>query len=212
MSFETTVFVVDDDPDVRKSLQRLIESVRLPVETFGSAQEFLEAYDPMQPGCLVLDVRMPGMSGLELQERLARDHRTLPVIIITAHGDLPMAVQAMKHGAVDVIEKPFRDQILLDRIQQAIDRDAKSREEAALRADINSRLQQLTPREREVLDMLIGGNRNKAIAEALGVSQKTVEFHRANIMTKMRANTLADVVRQALGVRGAAASADPTPA
>ncbi len=195
MSEEQTVFVVDDDAAVRDSLSWLIKSVGLKVEAYASAQEFLEKYDPVRSGCLVLDVRMPGMSGLELQERLAADRIALPVIIITGHGDVPMAVRAVKAGAFDFIEKPFNDQVLLDRIQQALKKDVEVRKSAAKRAEVEKRLALLTPREREVLDMVVSGNPNKVIAAQLGISCRTVEIHRGRVMEKMQASSLSDLVR-----------------
>jgi two-component system, LuxR family, response regulator FixJ len=203
MKTEPTVFVVDDDQGIRESLCWLIESVGLNVETFASATEFLDGYDPKKAGCLVLDVRMPGTSGLDLQDELLTKENTLPVIIITGHGDVPMAVRAMKAGAVDFIEKPFNDQVLLDRIQHAIAANAEARETEARRADVMRRLDVLTPREHEVLKMLVAGKRNREIAEELGVSQKTIEVHRANVMSKMEADRLADVVHMAMlaGIR-----------
>ncbi len=197
---EPTVFVVDDDDAMRESLRWLISSVQLKVETYSSASEFLENCHPGMPGCLVLDVRMPGMSGLELQEKLAKEQITLPVIIITGHGDVPMAVRAMKSGAVDFIQKPFNDQVLLDRIQYALDRDARARNEQAEKSEIASRLALLTPREREVMDMVVEGEPNKVIAVKLGVSAKTVEAHRARVMEKMRAGSLSELVRMAMTV------------
>ncbi len=195
------VFVVDDDPAVRDSLRWLIESVGLSVETYESALAFLEAYYPGRTGCLVLDVRMPGMSGLELQNALASEEIGLPVIVITGHGDVPMAVRAMKKGAVDFIQKPFNDQELLDRIHEALESDAPIRRERAERAEIAVRLAQLTPRELEVMMQVIAGRSNKAIAADLGISGKTVEVHRARIMEKMQAGSLAELVRFVLIAR-----------
>jgi RNA polymerase sigma factor (sigma-70 family) len=195
VSDEQTVFVVDDDAAVRDSLSWLIKSVGLRVETYGSAQEFLEAYDPKRSGCVVLDVRMPGMSGLELQEKLKVDKVALPVIIITGHGDVPMAVRAVKAGAFDFIEKPFHDQTLLDRIQQALKREVESRKLEEKRSEVEQRLALLTPREREVLDLVVCGNPNKVIAAQLGISCRTVEIHRGRVMEKMQANSLSDLVR-----------------
>jgi FixJ family two-component response regulator len=204
MNNEPTVFVVDDDQAMRHSLQWLIESVGLRVRTFGSAEEFLQTYYPGQAGCLLLDVRMPGMSGLDLQAYLARREISLPVIVITGHGDVPMAVKAMQSGARDFIEKPFKDDDLLASIRAALAADEKGRGERLVRAEIATRLAELTPREHEVMDMVTGGKSNKDIAAALGVSAKTVEAHRARVMDKMRADSLADLVRMALiaGGRG----------
>ncbi|MCI0620082.1 MAG: response regulator transcription factor [Acidobacteria bacterium] len=195
---DPTVFVVDDDPAVRDSLRWLIESVGLPVETFNSARNFLDRYDPNRPGCLVLDIRMPGMSGADLQEQLASRALRIPIIIITGHADLPMAVRTLKNGALDFIEKPFSDQVLLNRIQQAIQLDLGIRDEKAEQAEIAARVSSLTPREREVMNKVIAGKPNKVIADELSLSQKTVEVHRANLMKKMRAESLADLVRMTL--------------
>jgi FixJ family two-component response regulator len=202
MNSESTVFVVDDDQAMRHSLQWLIESVGLRVQTFGSAEEFLQIYYPGQAGCLLLDVRMPGMSGLDLQSYLARDQISLPVIIITGHGDVPMAVKAMQAGAMDFIEKPFKDDDLLASIRTALTADQKRRSERLKRAEIATRLAELTPREHEVMDMVTGGKSNKDIAATLGVSTKTVEAHRARVMDKMRADSLADLVRMVLIASG----------
>jgi RNA polymerase sigma factor (sigma-70 family) len=202
LNSENTVFVVDDDQAMRHSLKWLIESVGLRVRTFGSAEDFLQTYYPGQAGCLLLDVRMPGMSGLELQSYLAREEICLPVIIITGHGDVAMAVKAMQAGAMDFIEKPFDDEALLTSIRKALDADEQRRGERAQRAEIATRLAELTPREHEVMDMVTAGKPNKEIATALGVSAKTVEAHRARVMDKMRADSLADLVRMALIARG----------
>jgi RNA polymerase sigma factor (sigma-70 family) len=188
--------VVDDDEAVRRSLEALVRSVGLSVESYASGQEFLAAYNPDRPGCLVLDIRMPGMSGTELQETLRQRGYTLPIIVITGHGDVPIAVHAMKHGAVDFIEKPFSKQLLLDRIHEAIARDGRMREESSRNAKIQSRLATLTPRERQVLELVAEGKPNKRIAAELGVSKKTVEVHRSHVMRKMQAGSLAEVVEQ----------------
>jgi two-component system, LuxR family, response regulator FixJ len=193
-----TVFVVDDDDAVRTSLRLLLKSVGLPVETFGSAQEFLDAFDAERAGCLVLDIRMPGMSGLELQQRLNEIHAIIPIVFITGHGDVPMAVEAMQHGAVDFIQKPFRDQDLIDRINQALEKDRENRAGLKERDAIRRRMQQLTPREREVLDLVTKGKANKVIAGDLNVSQRTVEIHRARVMEKMGASSLAYLVRMVI--------------
>jgi len=190
-----TVFVVDDDPAIRESLRWLIESVGLGVKIFTTAQEFLEGYDPALPGCLVLDIRMPGMSGLDLQNELAARKVNIPILIITGHAEVPVAVRAMKAGALDFIEKPFSDQLLLDRIRRAIEKDAEFRRADSQRAEVAARLAQLTPREREVMDLVIAGKANKVIASELGLSPKTVEVHRAHVMKKMRVDSLADLVR-----------------
>ena len=195
-----TVFVVDDDAAVRDSLKMLLKSVGQLVETFGSAQEFLDAYKDDRPGCLVLDIRMPGMSGLELQEKLNERHAIIPVIFITGHGDVPMAVEAMQAGAVDFIQKPFRDQDLLDRINQALEKDAANRAALAERSAIAKRLATLTPREHEVMELVVRGKANKVIAGDLNLSQRTVEIHRARVMEKMQASSLAHLVRMVLEV------------
>lgn len=195
MAEETTVFVVDDDEAVRRSLRWLIESVGLKVETFASAKEFLANYRPGRPGCLVLDVRMPEMSGLDLQEKLLSANIRIPIIFLTGHGDVPMAVRAMKSGATDFIGKPFNDQLLLDRIQRAIKQDVEWRGEQSQRAEIELRWAKLTPREREVMEMVVAGKSNKAIAAQLGVSSKTIEAHRAKFMEKMQADSLPDLMR-----------------
>ncbi|MBS0578213.1 MAG: response regulator transcription factor [Proteobacteria bacterium] len=195
------VFIVDDDEAVRSSLRMLVKSVGLPASVARSAQEFLELYDPAQPGCLVLDVRMPGMSGLELQQQLNLRGAVIPVIFITGHGDIPMAVEAMQHGAFDFLQKPFRDQDLVDRIQRALERDRISRSELAQRTHILERLGTLTPREREVLDLIVRGKANKVMAADLGLSQRTVEIHRAHVMQKMGATSLAQLVRMTIDLR-----------
>ena len=202
MSSEPTVFVVDDDDGVRKGLSLLLRSVGLNVEVFAGAQEFLEDCNTDRPGCLVLDVRMPGMSGLELQERLKEEHIDIPVIILTGHGDVPMAVRVVQAGAVDFIEKPFREQVLLDRIQQALAVDARRREERTQRTALENRLTRLTPREREVLRLVVVGKHNKAIATELGVTVKTVEFHRSKIMEKTQADSVAELVRLVMETKG----------
>jgi len=193
-----TVFVVDDDDAVRTALRLLIKSVGLPVETYPSAQEFLDAFDGDRAGCLVLDIRMPGMSGLELQQHLNALHAITPIVFITGHGDVPMAVEAMQHGAVDFIQKPFRDQDLIDRINQALDRDRANRNSLKERDAIRDRIGTLTPREREVLALVTSGKANKVIAGDLDVSQRTVEIHRARVMEKMQASSLAHLVRMVI--------------
>ncbi len=198
MSSEPTVFVVDDDQAMRNSLKWLIESVAMRVETYSSAKEFINNYYPGRSGCLLLDVRMPGMSGLELQQYLNEQQIQIPIIIITGHGDVPMAVRAMKAGAVDFIQKPFNDEFLLDSIRNAMTLDEKMRNLQSHRAEIAQRLEQLTPRELEVMAMVTDGKSNKEIANALNVSSKTVEAHRARVMEKMQASSLADLVRMAI--------------
>ena len=197
------VFVVDDDSGVRSSIRILLKSVGINTVAFPSAREFLAAYDQGQPGCLVLDIRMPGMSGMELQLELNRLGAVIPVVFITGHGDVPMAVEAMQQGAFDFLQKPFRDQDLIHRVQKALEHDATHR--AALRQTdaIKTRLASLTPREREVLDLLADGKQNKVMAAELGLSQRTVEIHRANVMDKMQARSVAQLVRMLLDVRAA---------
>jgi FixJ family two-component response regulator len=198
MNRNPTVYVVDDDEAVRSSLRLLLKSVGLPAVAYGAAREFLGAYDPDQPGCLVLDVRMPGMSGLELQEELNRRGAIIPVIFITGHGDIPMAVEAMQHGAFDFLQKPFRDQDLIDRIQRGLETDARNRADLREQEQIRERYDSLTPREREVLTLVTQGKANKVMAGDLGVSQRTVEIHRARVMEKMGANSLAQLVRMVM--------------
>ncbi len=196
-----TVFVVDDDEAVRTSLRLLLKSVGLPVETHAAAQEFLDQYDPDRAGCLVLDIRMPGMSGLELQQQLNDRHSITPIVFITGHGDVPMAVEAMQAGAVDFIQKPFRDQDLIDRINRALEKDREMRSSLKERDEIRRRMGQLTPREGEVLELVTQGKANKVIAGDLNVSQRTVEIHRARVMEKMGANSLAHLVRMVIEAR-----------
>ena len=196
-----TVFVVDDDESVRNCVRRLVESVQLHVETFNSADEFLKVYEPARPGCLVLDVRMPGMSGLELQARLVELKYSLPVILLSGYGDVSVAVRAMKAGAVSYLEKPVNDHLLFDTIREAIARDAQNRRDLAMAAEIQARIDRLTPREHEVMDLLADGNVSKEVAAKLRLSPKTVEVHRAHVMKKMKAKTIADLVRFALLAR-----------
>jgi two-component system response regulator FixJ len=193
-----TVFIVDDDAPVRDGLKLLLRSVGHRVETYGSAQEFLDAYADDRPGCLVLDVRMPGMSGLDLQERLNERSAILPIIFITGHGDVPMAVEALQAGALDFLQKPFRDQELLDRIASALDKDAANRRELLELKQVAARFAELTPRERSVMDLVVQGKSNKVIAGDLDISQRTVEIHRARVMEKTQAGSLAHLVRMVL--------------
>jgi two-component system response regulator FixJ len=190
-----TVFIVDDDAAIRFAMQALMDSVNIKHEIFGSADEFLEKVSDQRPGCLVLDIRMPGLGGLELQEELIKRDSTLPIIFITGHGDVPMAVEAMQKGAVDFIQNPFRDQELLDRIREALATDEERREAQQQHAEVATRLDRLTKREREVFDLVVTGKPNKVIAYELGVSQRTVEIHRARVMEKMQARSLADLVK-----------------
>lgn len=190
---EPTVFVVDDEQPVRDSLRWLLEPLKLNIETYASARDFLSAYDPARPGCLVLDVRMPRMSGLELQEELNARRIRLPVIMITGHGDVPIAVRSMKAGALDFIEKPFSEQVLLERIQHALAADASQRRELAEREAVRVRIAALTVREREVLERVVAGKSNKLIANELGVSTKTVEAHRAKVMEKLGTHSVVEL-------------------
>ena len=197
-SVSPTVIVIDDDDAVRSALRLLFKSIGLPVLVHASAQEFLSHYVLDQPGCLVVDVRMPGMSGLALQQQLNLRGAMIPVIFITGHGDISMAVEAMQHGAFDFLPKPFRDQDLIDRVQRALKKDAVNRSEIAQGERIRQRLESLTPREREVLGLVTSGKPNKVMAGDLGVSQRTIEIHRARVMEKMQANSLAQLVRMTL--------------
>jgi two-component system response regulator FixJ len=196
-----TVFVVDDDEGVRESLRFLLKSVGLLTKVLGSAAEFLASHDANQPGCLVLDVRMPAMSGLELQQQLNLRGDMIPVIFITGHGDIPMAVEAMQHGAFDFLQKPFRDQDLIDRLQKALEKDARNRSELKQRTQILSRFDTLTPREHEVLALMVRGMPNKIMAAELGVSQRTVEIHRSRVMEKTAAGSLAHLVRMSMDLK-----------
>jgi FixJ family two-component response regulator len=189
------VYIVDDDPSIRYAMQALMAAVNLPHEVFASADEFLQGESQRRAGCLVLDIRMPGLGGLELQQELIARGNALPVIFITGHGDVPMAVEAMQKGAVDFIQKPFRDQELLDRIRDALTTDKRLRAELERQANVAQRLDKLTRREHEVFDLVVTGKPNKLIAYELGVSQRTVEIHRARVMEKMQAKSLADLVR-----------------
>jgi len=196
-----TVFVIDDDEAVRNSLRLLLKSVGLPVKTFGSATDFLPSYDEQQPGCMVLDIRMPGMSGLELLQQLNLRGATIPVVFISGHGDIPIAVEAMQNGAFDFLQKPFRDQDLIDRVQRALERDAATRAQLKATDKIREHLATLTPREREVLELVTAGKPNKLMAADLGVSQRTIEIHRARVMEKMQARSLAQLVRMVLDLK-----------
>jgi len=191
------VFVVDDDPSVRRSNKRLIGSVGLQVELFGSAQEFLLSKRPDAPSCLVLDIRLPGISGLDFQHELAEANIHIPIIFITAHGDIPMTVRAMKAGAVEFLTKPFREQDLLDAIQVALERDRARRQGDAEIAVLRERFESLTPREREVLPWVVSGLLSKQIADAIGTSEASVKVHRSQLMRKMAADSVPDLVRMA---------------
>lgn len=190
-----TVFVVDDDEPVRDAIALLLDTVDIPYETFESAQAFLSGYERGRTGALVLDIRMPGINGLELQDRLLEDQDPLPIIFITGHGDIPMAVEAMKKGALDFIRKPFRDQELLDRIQEALAFDEDNREHQADIDAVRARAGSLTPREQEVFERVAEGQANKVVAIDLAISERTVEIHRSQVMQKMAARNLADLVK-----------------
>ena len=195
-----TVYIVDDDQAVRSALRLLLKSVGLPVSTFDSAQGFLDLYSNDLAGCVLLDVRMPGMSGPALQEQLALRGSILPVIFITGHGDVSMAVEAMQHGAFDFVEKPFHDQDLIERVQRALEQNARSRSQLYEQESIRARFESLTPREREVLQHVTSGSSNKIMAYDLDISQRTVEIHRARLMEKMQAPSLAHLVRMTLAL------------
>ncbi len=193
-----TAFVVDDDEAVRSSLRLLLKSLGIPAVTHGSATEFLAQYDPEQPGCIILDVRMPGMNGLELQDELNRRGAIIPVIFITGHGDVPMAVEAMQHGAADFLQKPFSDKELTERIHRALALDLRNRTRLGEKDRIRAQLAALTPREAQVLRLVALGKANKVIAGDLGISQRTVEIQRAHLMEKMGATSLAHLVRMTM--------------
>ncbi len=197
---EPTVFIVDDDPAVRRALSVLVRSMGLRAEACGSAQEFLAHYDPEQPGCVLLDVRMPGVGGLELLERFVQEKVCLPVIIISAHGDVPMVVRAMRAGALNFLEKPCRDQQLWEAVQEGLRWDAECRKQTAYRVRVQRRIEQLSQGERAVLDLLVEGKTNREIAGQLGMSVRTIEVRRGQVMRKMRAESLAELVRSALAV------------
>jgi FixJ family two-component response regulator len=194
---ESVVYVIDDDAGARTAIQSLLESVGLRAATFGSAQEFLASRRPDAPACLVLDVRLPGVSGLDFQRDLAARNIAIPIIFITGHGDIPMSVEAMKAGALEFLTKPFRGQALLDAIQKALERDRAARHEQSRVAQLHQRLATLTPREREVMQLVISGLLNKQIAGELGASERTVKIHRGQVMRKMQAESLPDLVRMA---------------
>lgn len=189
-----TIYVVDDDDGMRRALSLLLNTVGYKTAAFASPKDFLDAFKPDAAGCLVLDIRMPGMSGLELQQHLNRMGSMLPVIFITGHGDVPMAVQAMKEGAFEFVQKPFRDQDLLDRINHALEQDKENRSSLARSADVLQRIESLTPREKQVMGLVVDGAANKVIAIDLGLSERTVEIHRAKVMEKMGARSVAHLV------------------
>jgi two-component system response regulator FixJ len=197
------IYIVDDDDGMRRALSTLMSTVGYHAVAFARPNEFLSNHDPDQRGCVVLDVRMPEMSGLEVQQKLNKSGAMLPVILITGHGDIPMAVQAMKDGAFDFLQKPFRDQDLLDRIHGALKLDAENRAAVEKQADVKRREESLTPREREVMVLVVDGHANKVIAIDLGLSERTVEIHRANVMEKMGARSVAHLVKMHLLLTGA---------
>jgi FixJ family two-component response regulator len=196
-SVQEQVFVVEDDASMRVALKNLLKSVGLDAELFASAQEFLTAARPEIPSCLVLDVRLPGISGLDLQKQLAAENIGIPIIFITAHGDIPMSVRAMKAGAVEFLTKPFRDQDLLDAIQTSLTQDRVRRQRAAEIGTLEKRLETLTSRERELLPLIVSGRSNKEVAAEIGTSEVTVKVHRGNLMRKMQATSFADLLRMA---------------
>lgn len=204
MQAEYEVFIVDDDAAVRDSLTALIESAGFKVESFESAEAFIASYDPTRKGCLLVDVRMPGMSGLDLQRMLKDEQEPIPVIILTGHADIPMAVQAIKQGAVDFIEKPYHEDRLMEGIGWAMDIIQRESEHGLSAREAATRIARLTPREREVFDKLVGGNPNKGIARELGISPRTVEIHRSRVMEKLQSHSLAQIIRT-----GIAAGVDP---
>ena len=190
-----TVFVIDDDPHVREALSLLLDSMDMNVETFPSAQAFLQSFDPARPGCLVLDIRMPGMSGLELQQDLVSRGIHIPILLLTAYAEVPIAVDALKAGALDFIEKPYSPQRLLDRIQHALAEDVRLREEYLKLADIKVRLERLSEREQQVMQHLVDGGSTRFTSGALGISEKTVDFHRRNLLEKIQVDTVVELGR-----------------
>ncbi|MCA8959492.1 MAG: response regulator transcription factor [Planctomycetes bacterium] len=200
-ALEGTVFVVDDDPDIRHAMRRLLDEVHLPVSEFSDARHFLDEFERGSPGCIILDVRMPGMSGIELQKRLQSEGVSTPVIIVTGHGDIPMAVDAVQRGAFDFLEKPFAAQALLDRIQDALRYDRELRELGERRTEIEERYARLTPREREVIDLVVTGKTNKQIAADLGVSSQAIDARRANAMRKLGTTNIPELTEFMLRYR-----------
>lgn len=197
---DQTVFIVDDNEAMRDSLALLMKSVGFNHETYADAQEFLDNYDPVAPACLLLDIRMPGASGLELQKKLIDMKQELPIIFITSHGDVPMAVEAMKKGAADFFQKPFRDQALLDRINQIFEETHYHQKKLAESRGVRERMETLTAREQEIINLVVEGLGNKVIAAELGISSRTVELHRAHVMQKMKASSLAHLVQMVLSL------------
>ncbi len=198
-----TVYIIEDDDAVRDSLKLVLESVGMTVADYPRADLFLADYSPDMAGCMVLDIRMPGLNGMELQRKLNAIHSTLPIIFVTGHGDVPMAVEAMQQGAVDFIQKPYREQELLDKIHQAMQLDAEHRRQLTELNAIEEQMSSLTPREAQVMDLMVEGKANKAIAFDLDISQRTVEIHRARVMDKMQSKSLAQLVRKVIAVRQA---------
>ena len=201
MDLKPAVYVIDDDDAVRESLELLLDSVDQKTQCFASAQAFLDAFSNDMLGCIVLDIRMPGMNGMELQKELNRQGSILPIIFVTGHGDVPMAVEAMQHGAVDFVQKPYREQELLDKVNQALALDNKQRAVLLEKQAIKQRLATLTARETQVMGELVEGKANKVIAAELGISQRTVEIHRARVMEKMGTHSLAHIVRMVIAAR-----------
>ncbi|GAA0850151.1 response regulator FixJ [Marinobacter pelagius] len=198
---QQTVYVVEDDEAVRDSLELLLKSDGKPVKTYESANAFLKDYSDKMAGCIVLDIRMPGMDGMELQKKLNEKHSILPIIFVTGHGDVPMAVDAMKEGAVDFIQKPYREEALLEKIEAALEQDLEQRKTLDEKQEIIRRIKSLTPREHEIMDRMIAGQANKVIAIELEISQRTVEIHRSRVMHKMGTHSLAHLVRMVLSVK-----------
>ena len=198
---QQTVYVVEDDEAVRDSLELLLKSDGKPVKTYESATAFLKDYSDKMAGCIVLDIRMPGMDGMELQKKLNEKHSILPIIFVTGHGDVPMAVDAMKEGAVDFIQKPYREEALLEKIEAALKQDLEQRKSLDEKQEIIRRIKSLTPREHEIMDRMIAGQANKVIAIELEISQRTVEIHRSRVMHKMGTHSLAPLVRMVLSVK-----------
>jgi two-component system, LuxR family, response regulator FixJ len=204
MPVKQTIYIVEDDPTFRDALQVLFDSVGLNTQPFPTAERFLESFDPQESGCLIVDVRLPGMSGIGLQEHLMGRNTRIPIVVITGHADVPLAVRAMRNGAIDYLTKPFHEQTLLDRVQEALNVDTLRMRRQAELADVERRYATLTERERQVMQLVIDGHPNKEVAARLGVSCKTVEQHRAHVMEKMQADSLALLVRLGLALNRSA--------